>query len=166
MKFKNMTTLNPSLQFIETAGLLRGLKERGEAATRWEECLRLENVLKADFQQAFGLSSDRRQKGWTFYMRLKNLGFVSELPAFDHLNFFHRGDNLVIVSQPYHLAESILAAWCREVGATYQVANEWGFYYPQSAKLFMVEFAPEAVAKLGKSAEESSCPGTEAIQVP
>ena len=24
MKFKNMTTLNPSLQFIETAGLLQG----------------------------------------------------------------------------------------------------------------------------------------------
>jgi len=36
MKFKNMTTPNPSPQFIETAEMLRGINDRGEAATRWE----------------------------------------------------------------------------------------------------------------------------------
>ena len=56
--------------------------------------------------------------------------------------------NWIIQTDSYTLNEAILNLWCEEVGASYQIASEWGFYYPQCAKLFLVTFTAQAKAAL------------------
>jgi hypothetical protein len=147
MKIK---TQKPDKHFKAVAGFLRDINEKGEGSKRPKERSFFEDFLMEKFQKAFNLSPDRLKLAYKLYTRLQSSDYGSELPRFDHLNFFRRGENLVIVSQPYDLDETKLSAWCKEVGASYQIANEWGFYYPGHALLFIVEFDPQAKAAFEK----------------
>ena len=70
------------------------------------------------------------------------------LAGFDHVTFYQHGENLVFVSQPYDLNEEKLKGWAEKNGAIYTRADEWGFYYPGHALLFILEFPPELVKSI------------------
>ena len=100
--------------------------------------------------EAFSLLPDRMRTAYKLHMRFINTKFVPKKKIFDHIDYFHRGENLVIVSQPYDLDEVELKRWAAEYGASYTIAYEWGYYYPGHASLFFVEFTPSAKARFDK----------------
>ncbi len=119
----------------------------------------LAQELRRKFQSAFGLSSDRLKLAERFCRRFHHTVLGPEhspeggahFGLFDHLTFYQRNGNLVIVSQPYGIDVPRLKAWTEMVGASHVVASDWCHYYPGRAKLFFVEFTRAAKANLDKS---------------
>jgi hypothetical protein len=149
-KIMNAKTPKPDKKFLETAKLLQELLESRETPKHSDKRTRFENLLKKKFVEAFDLLPDRRKLACNLYYRFVNTEFAPKEKLFDHKDFFQRGENLVIVSQPYGIDENELSRWTKEFGASFTIANEWGYYYPGHAKLFFVEFSPKAKAVLDK----------------
>lgn len=144
----------PSKKVSASLKELRALMEANDAATHHKERRRLENAIKKEFIKAFGLSPDAGKLTCRFFYRFINTDFAPREKLFDHEEFFRRGGNLVIVSQPYSPDTAELARWAKEYGATCTIANEWGYHYPGEASLFFVEFSPEAKDALDKRVRE------------
>jgi hypothetical protein len=140
----------PDKQFLETAQLLKKLIENEESAERWVERKAFENLLRKKFEVAFGFLPDRNKLAQNLFYRFINTEFSPRENIFDHKGFYQCDGNLIIVSQPYGIKETELTRWTKECGATFIIANEWGYYYPNHAKLFFVEFNPEAKSNLDK----------------
>ncbi len=140
----------PDKTYLEIAARRQALLEQGAPKSRIEwhkwgdELKELEQLLRDKFQKAFGLSRDRLKLAKRFYWRFCNTELKPEQMIFDHKDFFQRGRNLVIVSQPYGIDTAELARWSNMAGASIVVAKEWGYYYPGHASLFFVEFTPQA----------------------
>jgi len=146
----NKKTPEPDKQFKEVAEFLKELNEKQEGAKRWKERRFFESFLQEKFKTAFGFTPDRMKLAYNLYRRLISSKLKPRKHLLDHTSFFHRGRNLVIVSQPYGIDEAELARWAAECGASYLIANEWGYYYPSHASLFFVEFTPQAKANLDR----------------
>jgi hypothetical protein len=140
----------PDNQYLETARLLKELMETQEASKRYKERRRLESLLRKKFESAFALLPDRRKLAYKLYWRFCNTPCAPRSELFDHVDYFQRGENLVVVSQPYGFDKNELIRWAAECGASYSILNEWGYYFPGRASLFLVEFTPEAKAELDK----------------
>jgi hypothetical protein len=139
----------PSTRFTENSReyhRLRGIGRRGRTLKEEDERQRLYHELEAEFITAWGFRPDKGKASERFYWKLANTPFL-ENKLFDHITFFRRGKNLVIVSQPYFLSASELTEWANGVNASVRSAKEWRHYHPGAA-LFFVEFTPGAKAKL------------------
>lgn len=118
-------------QRCDSAEGRRVLRENGERRRQIEESLR------AEFATAFGLTKDEYQRTKRFYWWLAG---DRDWPLFDHIDYYQRGSNLVVVSQPYGDEEK-LEAWCKKHGAVaWAVVDEWAHYYPGHATCLYVEF--------------------------
>lgn len=137
----------PDDQYLKTG---RRLKEVFGNNEHFEERVALKETLRNEFTKAFELSQDRLRVSERFFNRFINSNFRPKTPIFDHKDFFRRNENFVIVSQPYGIDEFELSRWTQESNASFVIANEWGYYYPGKAKLFFVEFTPQAKAKMDK----------------
>jgi hypothetical protein len=146
---------SPDKAYRQLALRLKALVEQGAPKERiakeayYNEHHSIEAKMLKQFKGAFGLTNDRYGRASKFFARL----LYSELKPngiFDHHNFFQRGSNLVVVSQPYGIDLDELGRWTKLVGADYVIADEWGFYYPGKASLFIVEFTPYAKEDLDK----------------
>ena len=140
----------PDEQFLEAAKSLKELIEKQESSKNWKEQKRFRNLLQNKFEKAFNLLPDRRKLAFNLYYRFINTEFGPKEKLFDHDDYYQRDENLVIVSQPYGLDEVKLTRWTKQFGASFTIANEWGYYYPGNAKLFFVEFSPKAKTVLDK----------------
>jgi hypothetical protein len=109
---------------------------------------KLRKKLRQNFMQSFRLLDDRLRVGARFFGKLQysplDITYCSS-SLIDHAEFFRHGDNFILVSQTYGLpsGQSCLEAWGADQKISVTVAPEWGFYYPGSAHLFMLEFTPE-----------------------
>lgn len=133
----------PSAEFREAQAALRRLTESRSSDPAGQERERLKDILRAEFEAAFGLTSDRGGKTERFYHRHG----LSSQQGFDHTSFYRRGPNLVVVSQPYGVDAKVLALFCEYSNATYTPAEDWAFYYPGHATCFFVEFGLGALVK-------------------
>ena len=141
----------PTTQYLEIAGQLATLIERGwQVGESQNDKKRLQATLRTAFMRGFGLEPDHLKKAWRLYYRFCNTPLAPRSLIFDHQEFFQRGDNLVIVSQPYGLDLIELKRWASDIGASYTIADEWAYYYPGKAGLFLVDFTPQAKAALDK----------------
>lgn len=150
----------PPKTYLELAARRQALLEQEspkspkERQIRSLELQKLELLLRGQFQEAFGLSRDRLKLAQRFYSRFCNTKLQPEQRIFDHKDFFQRGRNIVIVSQPYGIDIAELARWSQLVGASFVVAKEWGYYFPGRASLFFVEFTPQAKVAFDKRLRE------------
>jgi hypothetical protein len=122
----NFTNLKPDEQFLEAAQLLKALLDKHEGSKRPKERKFFESFLQKKFETAFDLSADRKKLAYNFYFRFINTDFSPNEKIFDHQDYYQRGRNLVIVSQPYVFKEAELNRWEKESGASITIANEWG----------------------------------------
>jgi hypothetical protein len=143
---------NPSARFQRRQRELRGLIKQGHTlwngtstsegrrSLRENGRQRLEVVesLRDEFAAAFGFTKDEHRRAERFCWKLTGM---RHWPLFDHLDYYQRGSNLVIVSQPYGLAEEELLALAKSHGAVaWAVVDEWAHYYPGHATCLYVEF--------------------------
>jgi hypothetical protein len=142
----NTKTPKPDKNFLKTAKALAVILDAEQESKHSEELKHWRTLLQKEFEKAFGLIPDKRKLAQKFYYRFINTDLSPKKKLFDHLHYFQHGDNLVIVSQPYDVEETELKRWTTECGASYTIANEWGYYYPGKASLFLIEFTPQAKA--------------------
>jgi hypothetical protein len=151
-------TAKPDKQYLENARLLKGLlkgrwPEGQEALMRLKEKerRRLQNLLREMFASAFELQRLGRKLREKFSVLLRSTACGPRAALLDHEDYFQRGENLVVVSQPYELDKSELTRWAAECGAFYSILDdEWRYYSPEDASLFLIEFTPGAIAELEK----------------
>jgi hypothetical protein len=150
----NTGITKPTKQFTETARQLSALLEAQQASKRPRERQRIEDQLRKEFMDAFELLPDRRKLAQHLYYRFINSAVGPRGALFDHVDFFQRKGNLIIVSQPYGVDEKELNRWTKECGASFTTANEWGYYFPGRASLFFVEFSKQAKQGLERRVRE------------
>lgn len=136
----NTATPRPDVEFKEASNRLRRLIESGSASAHSTERRRLEKFLQGRFVKAFGLLPDRLRLAERLYYRFINSEAAPNAILFDHREFYQRDGRLIIVSQPYGIEKAELTRWALQFGVTYTIADEWGYYYPGHASLFLVEF--------------------------
>lgn len=136
----------PNKTFLKTAKAITELLDAGEGSKHSVELKRWRTLLQKEFEKTFNLLPDKRKLAQNFYYRFVNTKLSPKKKIFDHLDYFQRGDNLVIVSQPYDVEEAELKRWTSDCGASHTIAGEWGYYYPGKASLLLIEFTPQAKA--------------------
>jgi hypothetical protein len=140
----------PSAKFRRGQRELRGLIEQGhphwdgtrEGLYPWRESCRrrreVEESLRTEFAAAFGFTKDEYQRTKRFYWWLTD---DREWPLFDHVHYYQRGSNLVVVSQSYRAPEEELRDWSEKHSAVaWGIVDEWAHYYPGNATCLYVEF--------------------------
>ena len=140
----------PDKQFLGTAQSLKKLIDNEQSAERWKEKRALVNLLQNKFETAFNFSPDKRKLSQNLFYRFINTEFSPRENLFDHTDYYQRDQNLIVVSQPYEIKKDELTRWTKEVGVSFVIADEWGYHYPGHAKLFFIEFSPEAKGNLDK----------------
>ena len=142
--YREMAERHRALRKAETP------KDRDAQREQAKELREIQEALRDKFQHAFGFSPDRLRLTERLYRRFYHTELRPSREIFDHKDYFRRGANFVIVSQPYGRDDAELLRWTEMVGATFVVAEEWGYYYPGRATLYFVEFTPEAKAAFDK----------------
>jgi hypothetical protein len=141
---------HPSPTYIKKQTRFKTLLSSERTADEGDERKRLDKYLETAFAKAFDLSPDRGKVATRFFWRHKERLFDREDNFFDHPSYYRRGDNFVIVGQPYQLDAEAFKQWTRRVGASGTVASQWGFWNPGEAGLVIAEFTPEAKAAADK----------------
>jgi len=136
----------PSPEYEEAAQKLAALCALPHPTSeQLAETQKLRAELRAAFMEAFHLEPDRGDKARRFYERHVVTGSGPDRVLFHNLDFCRVWDEPVIVSQPYELHMDALDHWAWQRCISYTVANEWGYFHPGAAKLFIIQFDEEAV---------------------
>ena len=143
--------VQPDKQFLKLAKDLEKKHVTGGQPTKPVPTQKqLQDLLRDKFSKAFCLVPDKMKLAHNLHMRFVNSEHQPKTKLFDHVDYFQREENLIIVSQPYYIDIAELKRWTAESGADYVIAQEWGYYYPGHATLFFVEFTPSAKASFDK----------------
>ena len=111
------------------------------------ERTKVKRQLEKQFMAVWQFSADRLRLGCKLAaaIRLFRTKEDKEVRGFDHCTYYTgENDRRIIVTQPYISSPSEIAQdLTLDNGVCPEVidASEWGFYYPERAKLFIVKFS-------------------------
>lgn len=106
----------------------------------------LEKFVRSEFAEEFGLKKSTRparlaERLDDYFMRLTK-------EYLDHCSYWMRGENQVIVSQPYMPTDAIkegLAEFVSKAGCILTFAPQYAWHAPGYVNCFLLEFPPAAV---------------------
>jgi hypothetical protein len=147
-----MTIPTPSVDYRQKQTRLHAIMAKTNKTTAdHDEQQKLYRELRTVFMEAFDLEPDTSKTTSRVLSLCAGSSKVDPHHLFDHPTCFRRDGNFFIVTQPYSLTLRDLQGWARAMAnPTVALANEWGFYYPNEAKLGIVEFSPTQKKELQK----------------
>jgi hypothetical protein len=147
-----MNIPTPSADYREKQNRLQALMAKANKTTAdCDEQRKLQRELRKAFMEAFDLEPDTNKTASRVLSLCAGSSKVDPHHLFDHSSCFRRDGNFFIVTQPYSLSLGDLKGWARQMGnPTVAMANEWGYYFPNEAKVGIVEFSPMQKRELQK----------------
>jgi len=128
----------PNPEYLQLAAQACKLIEKGRNDAAQRESHRIEKIMEEQFLDTFNMARIKGIWACEFFNYLDEHYF--EGCFLDHAQFFVRGPNFVVLSQPYDLNETELSRWAQKHGLPCIIANIWSYHYPSRTKLFFVEF--------------------------